>query len=233
MKNYIIIGGTKGIGKRTAEFLANNNENNIYLLARNKPEETLQSNVQYIHLDVNNFKLDINDFPEAIDGLVYCPGTINLKPFHRLKPEEFTNDWQINFMGAVMTIQAFLSGLKKSNNPSVVLFSTVASSLGMPFHASIASVKAAIEGLTKSLAAEYAPKIRFNCIAPSLTDTSLSERLLSTPEKVESSAQRHPLQRVGNTNDIAQMTSFLLSENATWITGQIMHVDGGMSAIKY
>jgi 3-oxoacyl-[acyl-carrier protein] reductase len=232
MKNYIIIGGTKGIGEKTAELLSFNEENHIYVLARNKPEETLQSNVQYIYLDVNDFQIDVSNFPEIIDGLVYCPGTINLKPFHRLKPEDFANDWQTNFMGAVMAIQVFLPGLKKSNNPSVVLFSTVASFLGMPFHASIASVKSAIEGLTKSLAAEYAPKIRFNCIAPSLTDTSLAERLLSTPEKVESSAQRHPLQRVGNTNDIAQMVNFLLSDNANWITGQIMHVDGGMSAVK-
>lgn len=232
MKNYIIIGGTKGIGRKTAELLADKENNQIYVLARNKPEESLRPNVQFTYLDVNDFKLDISHFPEAIDGLVYCPGTINLKPFHRLRSDDFTNDWQVNFMGAVMAIQSFLPCLKKSNNPSVVLFSTVASSLGMPFHASIASAKAAIEGLTKSLAAEYAPKIRFNCIAPSLTDTALAERLLSTPEKVESSAQRHPLQRVGNPNDIAQMVIFLLSENATWITGQTMHIDGGMATIK-
>jgi NAD(P)-dependent dehydrogenase (short-subunit alcohol dehydrogenase family) len=232
MKNYIIIGGTKGIGRKTAELLAGKNDNNIYVLARNKPQEYLAPNIHYIELDVHDFKVESNLFPEVIDGLVYCPGTINLKPFHRLNPEDFLNDWQINFMGAVKSIQTFLPGLKKADNPSVVLFSTVASSLGMPFHSSIASVKSAIEGLTKSLAAEYAPKVRFNCIAPSLTDTTLAERLLSTPEKVESSAQRHPLQRVGNTNDIAQMANFLLSENATWITGQIMHIDGGMAAVK-
>jgi NAD(P)-dependent dehydrogenase (short-subunit alcohol dehydrogenase family) len=164
---------------------------------------------------------------------VYCPGSINLKPFHRFSIDEFKNDFEINLLGAVKTIQAALPALKKANGSSVVLFSTVASQLGMPFHASVASAKSAVEGLAKSLAAEYATNgIRVNVVAPSLTDTPLAEKLLSSPEKREASDKRHPLGRVGNPEDIAATVAFLLSEKTAWVTGQILHVDGGMGALK-
>jgi NAD(P)-dependent dehydrogenase (short-subunit alcohol dehydrogenase family) len=164
---------------------------------------------------------------------VYCPGTINLKPFHRISIADFKQEMEVNFYGAIRLLQACLKGLKKSNCPSVVLYSTVAVQTGMGFHAGIASAKGAIEGLTRSLAAEWAPnKIRVNAIAPSLTETPLASALLSTPEKKEASDKRHPLGRVGKPEDIAEATVFLLSEKSSWMTGQILHLDGGMSHLK-
>jgi NAD(P)-dependent dehydrogenase (short-subunit alcohol dehydrogenase family) len=164
---------------------------------------------------------------------VYCPGTINLKPFHRLTREEFQQDLNINLLGAIDTLQNTFKNLKNAKGASVVLFSTVASALGMNFHASIATAKSAIEGLAKSLAAEWANSfIRVNVIAPSLTDTPLASKLLAGEEKKEAAGKRHPLGRVGTSQDIAEMASFLLSEKASWITGQIIGIDGGMGTLK-
>ena len=176
-------------------------------------------------------ELDKNDLPDEIHGVVYCPGSINLKPFRALKPAQFQQDFEINVLGAVKVLQAAQRKLKKGE-ASVVLFSTVAVGQGMPFHASVAASKGAIEGLTKSLAAEWAPNIRVNCIAPSLTDTPMAARLLSTPEKIEASGNRHPLKRVGTATEIADLAAFLLSEKSSWITGQIIGIDGGMSTLK-
>lgn len=171
--------------------------------------------------------------PEVVDGLVYAPGSINLKPFNRLSVDDFKNDFEINVLGAVKMIQKLLPNLKKSESASVVLFSSVAAKLGMPFHASIAASKNAVEGLTKSLAAEFsAQKIRVNAIAPSLTDTNLASQLLATPEKREASAKRHPLQRVGTAEEIAEMAAFLVSDKSSWITGQVFGIDGGMGSVK-
>lgn len=184
-------------------------------------------------MDILSGNLNEIIFPEVIDGLVYAPGSINLKPFNRLSIEDFENDFEVNVLGAVKTIQKLLPNLKKSESASVVLFSSVAAKLGMPFHASISASKSAVEGLMKSLAAELsAQKIRVNAIAPSLTDTNLAATLLSTPEKREASGKRHPLQRLGTADEIAKMVEFLLSENSSWITGQIIGIDGGMSKIK-
>ena len=177
--------------------------------------------------------LDDIPFPEVIDGLIYAPGSINLKPFNRLSEVDFRNDFEINVLGAVKTIQKLLPNLKKSESASLVLFSSVAAKIGMPFHASIASSKAAIEGLTKSLAAEFAAqKIRINAIAPSLTDTKLAAQLLSSEERRETSAKRHPLQKIGNAEEIAKMVVFLLSDSSSWITGQIIGIDGGIGSLK-
>jgi 3-oxoacyl-[acyl-carrier protein] reductase len=178
---------------------------------------------------------DFNAFPlltEPIEGLVYFPGTINLKPFHRLSKEDFLNDYQINSIGAAAFAQAYLPLLKQGVHPSIVFFSTVAVAVGMPFHASIAMAKGAIEGLTKSLAAELAPAVRVNCIAPSLADTPLGEKFINTPEKLEAAQKRNPLKRVGAGKELAEMVHFLLSQKSSWITGQIIAVDGGMNNLK-
>lgn len=229
MKNIVVVGGTKGIGLAIVQRLA---DNRAYVMARSKGELPDNENVHFIQADVTQPAIDFSILPDAVDGLVYCPGSINLKPFHRLTEAEFLTDWQVNFMGAVRIIQALLSRLKQAEGASVVLFSTVAAGVGMPFHASIASAKGAVEGLTRSLAAELAPKIRVNCIAPSLTQTPLADRLVNTPEKLEAAAKRHPLGRIGQANDIASAALFLLSSGSSWMTGQVLTVDGGLSTLK-
>lgn len=223
-KNVVIIGGNSGIGKATAELLQAAGAN-LFLYSKSGSGTTA--------LDTSVDFEEIPGLPEVIDGVVYAPGTINLKPFHRISMDDFKREMEVNFFGAVRVLQACLKGLKKSSAPSVVLYSTVAVQTGMGFHAGIASAKGAIEGLTRSLAAEWAPsKIRVNAIAPSLTETPLASALLSTLEKKEASDKRHPLGRVGSASDIAASTLFLLSPQSSWMTGQILHVDGGMSTLK-
>lgn len=174
-----------------------------------------------------------DELPEALHGLVYCPGTINLKPFHRLSLDEFRNDFQINVVGAVAVLQACMNRLKKVEGASVVLFSTVAAKVGMSFHGSVSASKGAIEGLVKSLAAEWAPGlIRLNAVAPSLTDTPMGHFLVNSPEKIDSSNKRHALGRFGQPADIAAAVTFLLSDESSWVTGQIFGVDGGMGSLK-
>ncbi|KQT35724.1 oxidoreductase [Chryseobacterium sp. Leaf405] len=231
MKNIVIIGCGQGIGFATAKLLSE--KNHIIGISRSHNAEVENLNINFHQMDILSGNLDEINFPDVIDGLVYAPGSINLKPFNRLSTEDFRNDFEINVLGAVKIIQRLLPNLKKSESASVVLFSSVAAKLGMPFHASVSASKNAVEGLTKSLAAELSPqKIRVNCIAPSLTDTNLASQLLSTTEKREASGKRHPLQRIGNAGEMAKMTEFLLSENASWITGQIIGIDGGMGNTK-
>lgn len=227
MKRFLIVGGTQGIGLATTQALLKQGHK-VQVWARTP---TPIEGAQVIANDATG-ALDLSHLPEVLDGVVYCPGTINLKPFHRLTPDDFTRDWQVNVMGAVATLQAVMPRLKNAERASVVLFSTVAVAVGMPFHASIASAKGAIEGLTKSLAAEWAPKIRVNAIAPSLTQTPLAEKLLSNNEKMDAAAKRHPLQKIGAPEEIAALAVFLLGDNASFITGQVIHVDGGLSSVK-
>lgn len=231
MKTIVIVGCGSGIGLETAKVLSENHQ--IIGISRTKNPQLENINMKFYEKDILSDSLDDIDFPDIIDGLVYAPGSINLKPFNRLSEEDFKNDFNINVLGAVKCIQKLLPNLKKSGNGSVVLYSSVAAKTGMPFHASVAASKCAVEGLTRSLAAEFSSqKIRVNAIAPSLTETPLASQLLSTPEKREASAKRHPLQRIGNANEIARLTAFLLSDDTSWITGQVFGIDGGLSTIK-
>lgn len=228
MKNILLIGGSYGIGLAIIKELANNN--NVYVASRTS--EGLQGlNVTYIEFDALTSDLNVALLPEKIDGLVYCPGSINLRPFRGLKLETFQSDMQINFFSMVKVIQSILPLLTASNQASIVLFSTVAVKMGMPFHTSVAAAKGAIEGFAKALAAEYAPKIRVNVIAPSLTDTPLADKFLNNDDKKEKSSLRHPLKRFGQSEDLANMAAFLLSEKSSWMSGQILHVDGGLSSL--
>ena len=230
--NYFIAGGSSGIGLEIVKALKGT-DNEIYVGSRTNDQLAEIDGVHHLSLNVKDKELDLEKLPETLKGLVYCPGTIRLKPFQRLRIEDFLEDLQINFLGAVKTIQACLTRLKKSKTgASVVLFSTVAVNTGMPFHSSVAGAKAAVEGLTRSLAAEFAPRIRFNAIAPSLTDTPLAQNLLSSEEKRQASADRHPLKRIGTPQEIAHLAVHLMSDASAWLTGQIIHADGGMSSLR-
>lgn len=229
MKHYVIIGGSTGIGRSLAELLSVDAQITA-TYDHNNPEPI--ANVNYVQFDVTQEQTDFSWLPESIDGLAYCVGSIALKPFARIKPEEFLADYQKQTLGAIQTIQAALPAMKNTPQASVVLFSTVAVQTGFPFHALVASSKGALEGLTRALAAELAPKVRVNAIAPSITQTPLAAALLNSPEKIEANANRHPLKKIGQPQDIAELAAFLLSEKSSWITGQIHHIDGGISNIK-
>lgn len=227
-KNILIIGGNSGIGLATAKYLK---QQGHQITAASRSTDQLSA------LGIPTQAFDAENpqeltLPDSLDGLIYCPGTITLKPFHRLTREDFLRDFQINCLGAAQVIQQALPALKKSNSASIVLFSTIAVAQGMSFHASISAAKAAVEGLTKSLAAELAPKIRVNAIAPSLTDTPLASNLLNSEAKREASEKRHPLQTIGNPDHIAELAAFLLSDSSAFLTGQILHPDGGLSSIR-
>jgi NAD(P)-dependent dehydrogenase (short-subunit alcohol dehydrogenase family) len=230
MKNFVVIGGTSGIGLETVKQL-NNAGHKVYVLSRTDRNLDGLENVAHIVWDAADGTAPSGELPAQIDGLAYCPGSINLKPFHRLTAADFEADYKINVAGAVRAIQFFLPALKAVDSSSIVLFSTVAVQTGMVFHASIASAKGAVEALARSLAAELAPRVRVNCIAPSLVQTELSVKLTSSEEKIKASAQRHPLGRIGTPADIASMATLLLID-ATWLTGQVIHIDGGMSSVR-
>ena len=228
MKKYVIIGGSKGIGKETAELLAA--EGNEVIVFSRTPYEGPAHSIDWEEFDVLSDDWE-DRMPENIDGLVYSVGSIQLKPFKGLKPEIFESDFQLQVIGAVKSLQAAYKNFNTDGVPSVVLYSTVAVQRGMPFHATVSASKGAIEGLTRAIASEWAPKARINCIAPSLTDTPLAAKLLSTPEKKTTIGNNNPMKRVGEPADIAEMTVFLLSNKASWITGQIIHIDGGQSVL--
>ena len=228
MKKYVIVGGSKGIGKETAELLAA--EGHQVTVFSRTPYEGPAHTIEWEEFDVLEDSWE-DQMPENIDGLVYSVGSINLKPFRGLKTEVFEADFQLHVMGAIKALQAAYKNFNANSIPSVVLYSTVAVQRGMPFHATVSASKGAIEGLTRAIASEWAPKARINCIAPSLTDTPLAGKLLSTPEKKEAMGNNNPMKRVGEANDIAEMTAFLLSDKSSWMTGQIIHIDGGQSVL--
>lgn len=228
MKNILLIGGSYGIGLAIAKELQYDCK--IFIASRTMDDSSLL-NCTHILFDATTDTLDKSTLPEVLDGLIYCPGSINLRPFKGIKPETFESDLHLNFISMVKVIQSVLPQLTASEQASIVLFSSVAAQMGMPFHTSVAASKGAIEGFAKALAAEYAPKIRVNVIAPSLTDTPLADKFLNNDTKKEKSAERHPLKRFGKPEDMANMAQFLISEKSSWISGQIFHVDGGMSTL--
>ncbi|MBW8198544.1 SDR family NAD(P)-dependent oxidoreductase [Flagellimonas abyssi] len=226
-KNILLIGGSYGIGLEMAKMLSKENE--VFIASRSNEH---LSNIDATHIPFDALNEDISDkaIPETLDGFVYCPGSINLKPFKTMGIDTIQNDMEINFIALARTVKSIINRMNEGS--SMVFFSTVAVATGMPFHTSVSAAKGAIEGFARALAAEYAPKIRVNVIAPSLVDTPLSERLLNNDKKKEMMSERHPMKRVGNAVDIANMATFLLSSDNSWITGQVIGVDGGVSSLN-
>lgn len=226
MKKILVIGGSKGIGKAIVASLIE--KNNIINLSRTPPS-LAHENLTHYNCDILTDELPQLD---AVDALIYCPGSINLKPISRLKLEDFRADFEINVIGAVKAIQHYLPLLKRGTTPSILLFSTVASKLGMPFHASVAAAKSGVEGLVKSLGAELAPTIRVNAIAPTVTDTDLASKLLRNERMIDSITERHPLKKFLNPTEVADMAAFLTSDSASSISGQIFQMDCGIVSFK-
>jgi NAD(P)-dependent dehydrogenase (short-subunit alcohol dehydrogenase family) len=226
MRHILIIGGTKGIGKSIIDLLIENNK--ITCMSRNGSEYRHEN---YNHI---NFDATLDDFPdlENLDSLVYCPGSINLKPISTLSIEDFRNDFELNVIGAVKSIKKYLPLLKKGENPSILLFSTVATKLGMPYHASVAASKSAIDGIVKTLGAELAPKIRINAIAPTITNTELASKILRNEKVLENMIERHPLKKILSASEVAKMAKFLISEDGSSISGQIINMDAGIVSFK-
>ncbi len=232
-KNILVVGGTSGIGLALARQLEAQDAT-VWVASRQPSEGSAALGATHLLLDVTG---DVGSLatalPDVLHGLAYCPGTINLKPFPRLTDDDFLRDLQVNVLGAVRVVRTVLPKLKKAEDAGIVFFSTVAARVGMNFHTSVATAKSALEGLTVSLAAELAAsRIRVNAIAPSLTDTPLAGNLLSTPEKRDAADKRHPLGRVGNPDDMAALAALLLSDQGSWLSGQVIHVDGGMSTLR-
>lgn len=226
MKNILIVGGSKGIGN--AILLQQLEKNKVYTISRTAPEMSHPNLVHY-SLDVLQ---DALPGIESLDTLIYCPGSITLKPIGSLSIDDFRNDFEINVIGAVKVIQKYLAALKKGNQPSVLLFSTVAAKLGMPFHASIATAKAGVEGLVKSLGAELASSIRINAIAPTITETTLAAGILRNDRMKENMVERHPMKGYLQPQEVAEMADFLISEKAKSISGQIFEMDYGIVSFK-
>lgn len=229
-RHYLVVGHSSGIGRALAERLLADGHHVLGISRR--PSGIEHTALFERQADILTAELSTLDLPAALDGVVYAPGSINLKSFRAMKEQDFLEDFRVNALGAARVLQATSNALKAGSSPSALLFSTVAVQQGMPFHSSVAMAKGAVEGLTRALAAEWAPTIRVNAIAPSLTDTPLAARLLSNEERVQASRDRHPLRAIGRPDDIAALAAFLLSEEARWITGQILGVDGGLSSVR-
>ena len=228
-KNILIIGGSSDIGLEINN-LARAEGHSVYGTSR---DEAVSGNYDnFIHLDPNQNLDALDEIPEDIHGLVYCPGTINLKSLQRLTLEDIKAEMEVNFYGAFNIIKKVLPNLKKNDGASIVLFSTVAANTGLPMHSSIAASKSALEGFAISLAAELAPRVAINCVAPSIVDTKLASHILSTDERKEASADRHPLKSIGTSKSIATSAYFLLGAKENWITGQVISADGGLSTLK-
>lgn len=231
-KHYLIAGGNSGIGLALVRRLSQAPDTRITCAVRNSGPLSEFAGVDTFPFDATDPAPELATLPERLDGFVYCPGTITLKPFHRLTDDEFLHDLQVNFLGAVRLLRSALPALKRADRAGIVLFSTVAVGTGMSFHTSIAAAKGAVEAFTRSLAAELAPKIRVNAIAPSLTNTPLASTLLSSEDRVEASKKRHPLHDIGDPADIAAAVEFLLGDASKFMTGQVLALDGGISRLR-
>lgn len=229
MKRFLIAGGNTGIGLEMAKILLEGG-NEVWMLARREPGLALIGNFTFQPYDI--LHPETVSLPDEFHGFAYMPGTINLKPFRGLNDGDFRHDMEVNFLGALPLLRSVLPALKKGKPSSMLFFSTVAVSQGMPFHSSIAAAKGAVEGFVRSMAAELAPDIRVNAIAPSLTRTPLASGLLANAQKEEASAARHPLRRIGDPVEMAKLATFLLSDVSGFISGQIVHADGGLSALR-
>lgn len=225
-RRYLVIGASAGIGAALASSLGSEAE--VWTASRGPAADS----PRHLAWDAGSGTLDTAALPDRLDGLAYCPGSIRLQPFERLGDDDFLADLQLNLLGAVRAIRAALPALRACEQASVVLFSSVAATCGMPMHASVAAAKGAVEGLTRALAAEFAPRIRVNAVAPSLSDTPLASRLLRTERQREAAASRHPLERIGSAADQAAAARFLLSPESGWITGQVIAVDGGLGSLR-
>jgi NAD(P)-dependent dehydrogenase (short-subunit alcohol dehydrogenase family) len=230
MKNYLVIGGSSGIVKRLVEILIEKGHR-VYASYNSTQFENNSEAVTYFKYNVLTDELPIELLPKEINGLVYCPGSIDLKPFRKLTTDDVHKDIDLQVNGAIKIIQSTYKALRQAK-ASIVLYSTVAVQKGFSFHSQVAISKGAIEGLTRSLAAEFSPQIRVNAVAPSITETPLASKLLNTDEKKARNMENHPLKRIGTPHDIASATAFLLSDDSNWMTGQILHVDGGKSSIN-
>ena len=230
-KKFVVVGGSKGIGFGITRQLADRGHE-IMVLSRTAENLEAVSGVTHHVFDVMTDEVESSWLPESIDGVAYCPGSINLRSFRALKPALFREDFELNVVGAVKVLQACLSGLKKAGNSSVLLFSTVAVAQGMHAHASIAASKGAVEGLTRTLAAEFSPHTRVNCLAPALTDTPMTEKFFSDADKAKALGEKYPLGRTGTVNDLASAGVFLLDGESSWVTGQVWGVDGGMAQVR-
>ena len=228
-KEFVIVGGSRGMGSALVKKLAAEGHR-VLVLSRTAGAIAELENVTHVPFDAT--KDEIPALPPVIHGLAYCPSSLNLRPIRSLKPDVFRQDFELHVVGAVRVIQAALPALTEGTPSSILLFSTVAVAQGMNAHASIAAAKGAIEGLARTLAAELAPKIRVNCIAPAMTETSLTERFFTDPEKTKTFGEKYPLARTGTTDDIANIGHFLLTPASSWITGQVIGVDGGLSTVR-
>lgn len=238
MTTTVIYGGTGGIGAAVARALRTNG-NAVHLVARDADRlGALAAEIGATTTcgDVRDDTLHARvaaDAGDAVDALVYAVGNVRLKPLHRLTGPEFAEDFQLHVTGAALAVQAHLAALKRADGgAAVVLYSSVAAAQGFGFHAATGAAKAAVEGLVRSLAAELAPRIRVNAVAPSLTRTPLADALLSREEAAAAIAALHPLPRLGEVDDIAAATCYLLGPGAAWITGQVLAVDGGRSTLR-
>lgn len=228
-KNYLIIGGSTGIGLAIVNQLK---KDSLNVISTYYESDSFENTPNYHYLNVLDNNYDLDFIPDQLDGIVYCPGSINLAPFKRITKDSIIEDFELSVLGAFKIIQQLIPNLKKSEQGSIVLFSSVAAQNGFSFHTQVSIIKGAIEGFTKALAAELAPSIRVNAIAPSITQTPLASKLLNTEAKLNANANRHPLKKVGEANDIAHLAKFLLTEKSKWITGQILTIDGGISSLK-
>ena len=226
MNKILIIGGSKGIGRQIINELISDNE--IINYSRTVPEIS--------HANLTHFTIDVlkDDLPEIKDvsTIIYCPGSINLKPIGRFSLDEFREDFEINVIGSIKVIQKYISNLKRATNASILLFSTVATKLGMPYHSSVAVSKSAVDGLVKTLGAELAPGIRVKAIAPTITNTDLASKLLRNEKAIDSMVERHPLKKILDPKDVAKMAKFLISEDASAISGQTFNLDAGIVSFK-